>query len=251
MTSSNSAKTRVDIVIPAYNEENILKKNILKLKKFIEKKSLPEYEVRIKIADNASTDKTAQLSKELATRYKNVDYVHLHQKGRGRALRKCWMKSNAKILSYMDADLSADLSFIKPLLNAIHKEGVDIAIGSRLAKGAEISGRTFTRELMSRGYNLLIKILFLTDFKDAQCGFKAISKSTFLKLEPLVKNQNWFFDSELLINAHKSRFKIKEIPISWKDDPSSTVKVAATALEDLKGLLRLKRERPWENISKS
>ena len=144
-------------------------------------------------------------------------------------------------------DLSSNLEFFKGLLSAI-EDSSDIAIGSRLARGANVVGRTVLRGIMSRGYNLLIKAFFSISFKDAQCGFKAIKKSVFQNLEPLIENNNWFFDSEMLILAEKSGYKITEIPISWHDDPSSTVKVAKTASEDFKGLFRLWKTKPWKNV---
>lgn len=241
-------KTSVDIAIPVYNEEASLEKNIEKLLSHIEKKDLKRYETRLIIVNNASTDATNEIAKTLAHRHKNIEVINLPHKGRGRAIRACWLKSTADVLAYMDVDLSADLRFLKSLLNAVAYEGADIAIGSRLAKGAKVSGRTALREIMSRGYNLLTRLLFCASFKDAQCGFKAISKPAFTRLEPLIQNQNWFFDSELLIVADKSGMRVAEIPIIWKDDPSSTVKVAKTAKEDLLGLLRLMRTRPWKTL---
>ena len=150
----------------------------------------------------------------------------------------------------MDVDLSSNLEFFPALLSAIENNS-DVAIGSRLARGSNVVGRTLLREIMSRGYNLLIKVFFSVSFRDAQCGFKAVKKNVFKILEPLIENDNWFFDSEMLILAEKSGYKVAEIPISWHDDPSSTVKVARTASEDFEGLLRLWRSKPWLKLKKT
>lgn len=240
----------VDIAIPVYNEEKQLRKSIAKLRTFVADKQLANYKINIIIVNNASVDSTVPIGKSLAKQYRNVQFLSLRKRGRGRALIACWRQSKADVLAYMDADLSADLSFLKHLIDAVAKKGADIAIGSRLAKGAKVSGRTFVRELMSRGYNLLIRILFRVSFRDAQCGFKAVSRQAFQRFASLIKNRNWFFDSEMLIIASKAGFLIEEIPIFWRDDPGSTVKVAKTAKEDLLGLLRLTRTKPWKNISK-
>lgn len=240
-------KTSVDIVIPVYNEEIALPANIPILLNYC-RNNLTEFSWRIVIADNASTDRTAQVARAFL-KDSNISYVHLEQKGRGRALKETWKKSQADIVSYMDVDLSSNLDFFPSLLSAI-EHGSDIAIGSRLVRGARVMGRTVLRELMSRGYNLLIKIFFRTAFYDAQCGFKALKRSVFLSVIPKIENMNWFFDTELLVIAEKMGFRVIEIPISWHDDPGSTVRVAKTALEDFNGLLRLWRTRPWENSRK-
>lgn len=240
------AKVKVDIAIPVYNEDRVLEHSVNKLRKFITGEQFKNYQINLIVVNNASTDNTEKIGKKLADRYKNIKYIFLPEKGRGRALRECWEKSKAEIVAYMDVDLSAELEALENLLKAITKDKYDISIGSRLKKGSRVEGRTLMREVMSRGYNFLISLLFNVGFEDAQCGFKAISRKSFVKLEPLIQNQNWFFDSEMLIIANQMGMKIKEIPLSWKDDPTSTVKVATTAYEDMAGLWRLKREKPWK-----
>lgn len=249
MTSKSLNKTSVDVAIPVYNEQKQLRKNVLKVNNYSKRKEFNQYKIRIIIVDNASTDDTGKIAKTIAQKYKNINFIQLNKKGRGRALRKCWTLSKAEIVAYMDVDLSADIKYLSHLLSEVSKKEVDIAIGSRLTRGAKVSGRTITREIMSRVYNLIIKLFFNVSFKDAQCGFKAITTKSFNRLEPLIKNQNWFFDSELLIIAHKKGMTISEIPIAWRDDPSSTVKVAKTATEDLLGLVRLRKTKPWKGIS--
>lgn len=241
-------KTSVDIVIPVYNEETALPANLPILLSYC-RNNLTDYKWQIIIADNASTDTTPLIAKKFSG-IPNIFYLRIQKKGRGRALRTSWLNSRADIVSYMDVDLSSNLDFFPSLLAAIQNSS-DIAIGSRLSVGSHVSGRTFLREFMSRNYNLLIKLLFRTSFHDAQCGFKAMKKPLFTRLSPLIKNQNWFFDSELLIIAQKAGYKIAEIPIAWHDDPGSTVKVAKTAVEDFNGLLRLHRQQPWKKLIKT
>jgi glycosyltransferase involved in cell wall biosynthesis len=167
-----------------------------------------------------------------------VACVHIPQKGRGRALRHVWLESTADIVSYMDVDLSTNLNHLPELIKAI-EDGSHIAIGSRLSKGSRVK-RSLKREFISRSYSALIRAMFLTPFRDAQCGFKALSRDTVRALVPLVKDNNWFFDSELLIIATRRGFRIKEIPVYWEDDPDSRVRIIRTAWEDIKGLLRLR-----------
>jgi len=231
----------VDLVIPVYNEEHVLARSVATVRRFLaENLTLPW---RIVVADNASTDGTLALAQQLAGQYPDVAVLHIPQKGRGRALRAAWLGSPADIVSYMDVDLSTDLSHYPPLIAAIAEEGYHVAIGSRLARGAQIK-RSLRREVLSRGYNMLIKLLFRTPFTDAQCGFKAISRRAAQELIPLVQDEEWFFDTELLILAVKRGYRIKEVPVRWREDPDSRVHVARTVLQDLRGLWRMRTRPP-------
>lgn len=238
-------KKSITVVVPVYNEEKDLPLNIPKLFSFLERNML-SHDWEIVIADNASTDKTSEIGKRLAKK-SGIKYLRLAQKGRGRALKTAWNASKSDILAYMDVDLSSDLSFFPRLIGAL-EAGADIAIGSRLVAGSKVYGRPLLREIMSRGYSLLFRIVFLTSFSDAQCGFKAVKKEVWDRISSAVTDTGWFFDSELLIIADKAGFEITEIPVTWRDDPASTVKVAKTAWGDIKGLARLFFTRPWKKL---
>jgi glycosyltransferase involved in cell wall biosynthesis len=237
-------QARVDVVIPVYNEEKDLEKSVLKLQQFL--LDHVDYDWRIVVADNASKDHTLDIAQGLAQRYPGqVGYVHLDQKGRGRALRKAWTESDADVVSYMDVDLSTDLSAFRPLIDSLLSGTYDVAIGSRLAKGAQVQ-RGLKRDFISRTYNLIIKLMFWHHFSDAQCGFKAITRRAVRDIVPLIQDQAWFFDSELLLLAERMGYKISEVPVTWEDDPDSRVKIANTAWEDIKGLFRVR----FNNVGK-
>jgi len=232
--------TTVDVVIPVYNEERVLKQSINTLRQFLESNLAHNW--TIVIADNASTDKTWDVAQALSSEYSDVVSLHLDEKGRGRALRRAWLDSTADIVSYMDVDLSTDLEAFPKLIQAV-EEGYDIAVGSRLMPGSSIK-RSFKRELTSRSYNLLIKAMFRSKFSDAQCGFKALSSKAAQELVPLIKDQKWFFDTELLILAEKKGYRTKDVPVTWIEDPDTRVSVSRTAFDDVKGLLRLRFRSP-------
>lgn len=228
----------VDIVIPVYNEERDLPRCVSTLRTFLGQ-GFP-YPWRILVADNGSTDRTLAIAQELARQSPDqVAVIHLPEKGRGRALKRAWLSSDRDILSYMDVDLSTDLAAFPPLVDAIAREGYHIAIGSRHLPGARVR-RSLKREVLSRGYNTLIRLLFWTPFTDAQCGFKAISREAAQVLLPHIKDNAWFFDSELLITAAVRGFRIKEVPVVWVEDPDTRVKVVRTVSQDVAGLLRLR-----------
>jgi len=233
----SKSQTTVDVVLPVYNEERALERSVSTLQEFL--KARCPYHWRIVIADNASQDRTLEAARELSSLHPEVDYVHLDQKGRGRALRRAWMESEADVVSYMDVDLSTSLEAFPVLIDGIVKEGYHIAIGSRLKKGAKVQ-RQLNREIISRCYNLLIRLMFWNRFSDAQCGFKALSRQAVEQLVPLVKDQGWFFDSELLLRAEQQGYRIFEVPVTWIDDPDSRVDIGRTAWGDFKGLIRVR-----------
>ena len=230
--------TSVDIVIPVLNEERALPRCISTLAEFVD--DYPERDWKFTVADNGSTDRTPEVARELAERDERVRVTRLEQRGRGRALKRAWLESDADVRCYMDVDLSTGLQHLPELVGAVAEQEYDIAIGSRLLPESDVVGRSLTREITSRGYSLLFRAMFLTGFRDAQCGFKAISADAATALTPLVKNNHWFFDTELLLIAQNSGYRIREIPVHWEDDPDTRVKVISTALEDIKGLLRLR-----------
>lgn len=228
----------VDVVIPVLNEESALPVCIGKLRDFFARNPGPRW--RILVADNGSTDRTAEVAEELMTHSDDLSVTHLELRGRGRALKQAWLESDAEVLCYMDVDLSTDLKSLPEIVDAVAEGGYDLAIGSRLLKDSDVVGRTLKREITSRGYSLLFRSMFRTGFRDAQCGFKAIKRDAAQKLVPLVVDNAWFFDSELLIIAEKNGFRIKEVPVRWVDDPDTRVRIISTAWEDIKGLLRLR-----------
>ena len=228
----------VDVIIPVYNEEADLAASVLRLEGFLSE-TFP-YDFRIVIADNASTDATAEIAQRLAARHPSVRAVHLDAKGRGRALRQVWLASDADVVAYMDVDLSTDLNALLPLVAPLISGHSDIAIGTRLARSSRVV-RGPKREFISRSYNLILRTALRASFSDAQCGFKAMRRDVARQLLPLVADNNWFFDTELLVLAQRAGLRIHEVPVDWTDDPGSTVDIISTATEDLKGVWRLLR----------
>ncbi len=229
----------LDVVVPVHNEERDLRRCVRELHAHLSA-TFP-YDFRITIADNASTDTTFAIATELAGELTGVTAVHLAQKGRGRALHTAWSASDATVLAYMDVDLSTDLAALLPLVAPLITGHSDIAIGTRLARGSRVT-RGVKREVLSRGYNLLLRGALAARFSDAQCGFKAIRRDVAQRLLPLVHDTGWFFDTELLVLAQRAGLRIHEVPVDWVDDPDSRVDIVATVLADLHGIARLGRD---------
>jgi glycosyltransferase involved in cell wall biosynthesis len=208
----------VEIVVPVHNEQRVLEASIRRLHGYLAT-SFP-FAFRITIADNASTDATWLLARRLAERFGDVTAVH--------------------VVAYMDVDLSTGLEALLPLVAPLLSGHSDLAIGTRLANGAAVV-RGPKRELVSRGYNLLLRTAMRARFSDAQCGFKAGRTEVVRALLPAVEDQAWFFDTELLLAAQHQGLRIHEVPVDWVEDTDSRVDLVRTAVDDLRGMVRVAR----------
>ena len=228
----------VDVAVPVYNEEADLERNVLRLRTYLDHRfPVP---ATITIVDNASTDSTWDLAARIQRELPGVRSVHMDEKGRGRALKEVWRASEAPIVAYMDVDLATGLDALLPLVAPIMSGHADVAIGSRLATGARVV-RGPKRELISRSYNLLLQSVLRVGFTDAQCGFKAVRADLARTLLPLIVDDEWFFDTELLVLAERRGLRIHEVAVDWIDDPDSRVDLTRTIGADLRGVWRLLR----------
>lgn len=228
----------LDVVVPVYNEEHTLGPCVRRLHAHLVA-TFP-YPFRITVADNASTDSTPQVAAELIRELPGLALVRMEAKGRGRALKQVWLASDAPVLAYMDVDLSTDLDALWPLVAPLMSGHSDLAIGTRLHRASRVVRGT-SREFISRCYNAGLSVALGAGFTDAQCGFKAIRADVAAQLLPLVGDNAWFFDTELLVLAERSGLRIHEVPVDWYDDPDSRVDVVGTALDDIRGVLRVRR----------
>lgn len=230
----------VDIVVPALNEAHVLGRTLPLLHAFLEERCAPDW--RIVVVDNGSTDDTAAVAEQVAETHHAIQVRRLDRKGRGGALRAAWTGSEADVVAYMDADLSTGLDALPALIDRIVEGGADVAIGSRLVPGSRVD-RGLLRDVLSRGYNGLLRAVLRVSFRDAQCGFKAVRADVARGLLPLVDDDGWFFDTELLVIAERSGLRIVEVPVDWVDDSDSRVRILPTVLSDLRGVVRLLAQR--------
>ncbi len=228
----------VEIVVPVFNEAEGLEASVTTLRRYLDE-SFP-FRTLVMIADNGSTDGTALIARRLAAMLDGVQALTLTRKGRGYALRSAWSASEAEVVAYMDVDLSTSLSALLPLIGSVLSGHSDLAVGTRLARGSRVV-RGPKRELISRAYSHLVRLSLRSRITDFQCGFKAMRRDRALQILPLVEDDGWFFDTELLVTAERLGVRVAETPVDWTDDPDSSVDIVATAAEDLRGIWRLAR----------
>jgi glycosyltransferase involved in cell wall biosynthesis len=240
MTATPSATPKsVDIMIPVLNEAHVLERSVNTVRAFCAE-HLP-YRWRIVVVDNGSTDGTQEVAQRLALAFpEDVGFHRLDVRGRGRALRRAWTQSQADICCYTDVDLSTELAALPKIVDAIAHGGCDVATGSRLQKGRSQVTRSLKRYIISKCYNIMVRRVLGVHFSDAQCGFKAVSRRAIERIVPQIRDESWFFDTELLVLAEKQGYRIADIPVRWIEDDDSRVKILKTAWDDIKGILRLR-----------
>jgi glycosyltransferase involved in cell wall biosynthesis len=248
-TTRPAVLPRVDVVIPVLNEAHVLATSVATVRAFLTEHF--RWSWRIVIVDNGSTDGTDRVARGLVEAHpREVAFLQLEQRGRGRALRHAWGESEADVVCYTDVDLSTELAALPVLVRAVLEEGYDLGTGSRLLPASR-TRRSVKRELISRIYNWIVRLSLGTSFSDAQCGFKVVSRRIVQDVMPEVRDQAWFFDTELLVLAEKRGYRLKDLPVEWIEDDDSRVKIVSTAWEDLKGVARLRWKLWRESFSSS
>ena len=228
---------KVEIVIPAHNEEEILESSLNKLYSHLNK--IKDFKWEVIIGENGSTDNTFKLAKSLEKKFTNLKTLHIKDPSRDGVLKEVWSKSRADVLIYMDADMSTDPKHVYELIKAIANEKYDVAIGSRMKKGAKIK-RSLIRRLMSLVYySILLPVVLPVGVKDTQCGFKAINQKVAKNIIPKLVKENGFLDTELIAVARYKNYMIKEIPIEWTEaERTSTMNVYRNISRFLKNILK-------------
>ncbi len=234
----------LEIVVPVFNEECVLERQVRTLISRLGS-SCP-YAWTLSIVDNGSTDSTWAIASRIAQKENKVRVLHLGHPGRGGALKAAWTSSTTDMVAYMDIDLSTDLEALASLLDPVAAGSADISIGSRLVSGSQVT-RSLRREIISHAYNLMARRMLCYPVRDAQCGFKAMSRRVVQTIVPKTRDDSWFFDTELLVLAWRDGLRITEVPVRWVENDDSRVRIVGTAIADLRGLWRLSSRPASEN----
>lgn len=234
-----------DVTIPVLNEEVSLERQVSKLHQFLQEQFPDQNQWKIVIADNGSTDRTPHLGQQLEMTLPGVQFLRVPDRGVGLALKTSWSQSRADIVGYMDLDLATDLRHFPEAYRAIADADFDLVYGTRLHPEARVIGRSLKREISSRIFNWLLQTYLGVGFSDGMCGFKWLKRRHFPALyEGGAQNDGWFFSTELLTVAEWLNLQIKELPVVWTDDVSSSrVQILPLARQYIKAMRVLKRRR--------
>ena len=230
----------VDIVIPIYYGcKDEIGPSINKQVNFF-RKNLKGYKWTIWIGLNGENrNNILELCKGIEKKFKEVRLDYVKRQGRGESLRNIWLKSKADFVAYMDVDLATSLENFRDLLSPL-ENSYDFTYGNRYSQGNK-SHRNLKRLIVSKIYNVVMINAFLgAKFNDAQCGFKALKTDVAKKIVPLIKDNSWFFDTELLYIAEKKGYNLKGIPVEWKEGSNSGVKIIKTSFDFIKKTIELK-----------
>jgi glycosyltransferase involved in cell wall biosynthesis len=238
-----------DITIPVLNEEGRLRAGVDTLVRFLAQEGLDD-RCRITIADNGSTDRTAEVAAELLSKYANVGYLSVGKRGVGLALKTAWGQSRADIVGYMDVDLATDIQHFKQVVQGFETGTAALVNGSRNLPGSRVINRSRVRDLSSWGFNTLLRLMLRVKFTDGMCGFKFLRRSVYDQVARVgIRNDGWFFCTEILYIAERLGHKIEELAVTWTDDRESRVRLVRLSLYYLREMNHLRRRQIGEKAA--
>jgi len=220
-------EVEVSVVLPAYDEEDTIEHTVETtldtLASFCD-----SFEVIV--AEDGCSDRTPEIADRLAREDSRVRHVHSDERlGRGGALERAFEATRGDTLVYYDTDLATEMDHLEELVESVRTEGYDVATGSRRMPGAR-QPRETERGVASDGYNTLVRLVLRSSLRDHQCGFKAFDREALFALRPDVRDEHWFWDTELLVKAQRRGYRVKEFPVEWEPKDDTTVDLVRDVL---------------------
>ena len=224
------------IIIPAYNEELVIARAVQETQHYF---SLLDTPFEIIVVDDGSRDRTAEIVRSFQSSLPSLRLIQQpSNQGKGAAVQAGALAARGTFILFLDADLSTQPSEFSNFIPHLYES--DILIGSRGLPASHISLRQPAyRSWAGKLFNLLIRSYLDLPFRDTQCGFKVFHKRTKVLFEEQ-QTMGWAFDVELLLRAKKHGFRVRELPIHWKNDPHSKVKLTSF-MSIIRELIRMKR----------
>ncbi len=239
---------RLSVVIPAYNEERNLEKEVLdEVGKYLESLGI-SFEVIV--VDDGSSDQSAELIKKYIAKKVNFFLIQNSHGGKANAVMTGMLQSKGEIILFTDMDQATPIDQIEKFIPKF-ESGYDICIGSRSGR----KGAPVLRKIAAWGFSVLRGIILGLPFKDTQCGFKAFSKKAVEEIIPKIKNEwgvvhfsggavNAGFDVEILYLAKKYGFKTAEVPVDWNYVDTERVQMGKDALAAVYDMFRIR----WNDL---
>ncbi|MFA6514085.1 MAG: glycosyltransferase [Patescibacteria group bacterium] len=214
---------RVDFCLPIRNEAEVIENNLLQLISCLNTIKL-DFDWKIIGVINGSSDDSALIVESVKNSFfDKLDLINIERPGKGGAIKLCWRRSDAEVLVFMDADLAVSLEAVERLVRPVLKKEADLVISSRFISGASAQ-RSLQRGIISKSYAFLSRLMLNHKVQDIQCGFKVISSAAFKKIEKFLVDDDWFFDTELVVLAGIAKLKVLEIAVTWRENRASTKK---------------------------
>jgi len=211
----------LSIIIPAHNEEDRLPDSLKKVVDFIDAQ---DYETEVIIVENGSTDRTAEIGKEIAEGHSSIRLIEEPCAGKGLAVRRGMLAALGEFRFICDADLSMPIAEVNRFLPPVAPP-YDVAIASREVPGAKRYDEPAYRHFVGRIFNFLVRLITLPGIQDSQCGFKCFRDEIVDDLFRVQIIDGWTFDVEVLFIAMRRGYNIIEIPIPWYFYPGSRVRL--------------------------
>jgi glycosyltransferase involved in cell wall biosynthesis len=226
----------LSLVIPAHNEEKRIKNTLIRYLDVLLKYDI-DFEIIAEM--DGCTDRTSEIVRELADEHQEIVVLEFKEKlGKGGGIVKGFENARGDIIGFVDADGSVQPEDLIKLLKMI--EGADGVIASRRAKGSVVVNQPFSRKVLSKCFNILVRVLFLLPYRDTQCGAKIFRRKVIEEILPLINTHGFAFDVNLLYLAKKKGFRIVEVGVSWEDKYGSKVKLRKAIPEMLFSVLKLR-----------
>lgn len=226
----------LSVVIPAFNEEVRIQRTLERVVEFL---TAAAYTWEVIVADDGSTDATANLVTEFASSHENVKLLILDHGGKGWAVRHGMLASEGEYRLLCDADLSVPIEQVERLLPP-QTQGVDIAVGSREMPDSKRIGEPAHRHLMGRIYNGLVRVLAVPRLKDTQCGFKCYRGEIVDRLFGVQKMDGFAFDPEVMFLAWKGALVTREVGVDWYYGSGSKVRPVTDSLAMTRDLIKIR-----------
>jgi dolichyl-phosphate beta-glucosyltransferase len=234
----------ITFVIPVYNEEKRIKKTITALKKGFRFSDLKLEQVIF--VNDGSIDNTVKIiqsvKKEIEAKLKAeiIIITYKRNRGKGYAIRKGMLLSKSDYTLMFDVDMSTPLNQLKTFIPLIKKD-IDVIIGTRKnGQATVVKHQPLYREILGKGFTLLTNFILNTKFTDFTCGFKAFSRYAKNRIFEKAVIQRWAYDAEILYLAKKMNLQIVEVPVLWKNDPATKVKLSKDLIQTLFDLIKIR-----------
>jgi dolichyl-phosphate beta-glucosyltransferase len=227
----------LSIILPALNEEQRLPKCLDKIDAFLRTQS---FTAEVIVVENASTDRTAEITRAFAVDHPYVKLIQLEERGKGRAVKAGMLAAQGEYRFICDVDLSMPIEEVVHFLPP-YTGDADISIATREGKQARRVGEPEYRHIMGRVNNFIIQLFAVPGFEDTQCGFKMFNRRTAEDLFSVQRMNGIGFDVELLFIARRRGYKVREVPITWYFDPDSRMRLVQDSLNILREIWEIRR----------